>query len=134
MSTFRIVDDWLEFEGVRVAKLLPGLSATFIDRLAETLDAIDENEDTIEKLESRIELLKDDNFRCVECGKHTGDEGEYYLVRNKLWAAAGLRPNGGMLCLAHLERRIGRQLEIKDFTARRPSAEAWQRHLAARTQ
>ena len=75
----------------------------------------------------------DTRFRCVDCGKDTGGEtGEYYTVANDVWAASGLAPNGGMLCLACLERRIGRLLTVEDFTALCPLASAWERHLAAR--
>ena len=69
-------------------------------------------------------------FRCVDCGEDK--DGEYYMVANEVWAASGLAPNSGMLCLACLERRIGRLLVPGDFTALWPSAAAWQRHLAAR--
>jgi hypothetical protein len=71
----------------------------------------------------------DTRVRCVDCGE---DKDEYYMVADELWAASGMAPNGGMLCLAHLERRIGRLLVIGDFTACCPSLAAWQRHLAAR--
>src|ERR1700687_308344 len=67
-------------------------------------------------------------FHCVDCGKDTIHE--YYMVRDELWAAAGMHPNGGMLCLADLERRIGRLLTVDDFTAVFPAN--WQRHVAAR--
>ena len=67
---------------------------------------------------------------CVDCGEEK--DGEYYTVANEVWAASGLAPHGGMLCLACLERRIGRLLVPGDFTALWPSAAAWQRHLAAR--
>ena len=70
-------------------------------------------------------------FRCVDCGKDT--HGEYYMVADEVWAASGLAPDGGMLCLADLERRLGRLLTRHDFTALWPSLEAWLRHLAART-
>jgi hypothetical protein len=73
----------------------------------------------------------DTRFRCVDCGKDTGG-GEYYMVGDDVWAASGLAPNGGMLCLACLERRIGRPLTGQDFTALYPSASAWERHIAAR--
>jgi hypothetical protein len=33
---------------------------------------------------------------------------EWYMVRNELWASAGL--NDGFLCIACLESRIGRKL------------------------
>ena len=72
-------------------------------------------------------------FRCVDCGKDTGG-GEYYTVDDDLWAASGMEPHGGMLCLSCLEKRIGRPLTEEDFTAIRPSASAWERHLAAREQ
>ena len=73
----------------------------------------------------------DTRFRCVDCGKDTGG-GEYYMVGDDVWAASGIAPNGGMLCLACLERRIGRPLTGQDFTALYPSASAWERHIAAR--
>jgi hypothetical protein len=75
----------------------------------------------------------DTTFRCVDCGKDTGESGEYYSVRDDVWAASGLAPHGGMLCLACLEGRIGRLLTGEDFTALWPSAAAWQRHIAARS-
>jgi hypothetical protein len=71
----------------------------------------------------------DTRFRCVDCGKDTGG-GEYYTVEDDLWAASGAED--GMLCLACLERRIGRPLTEDDFTALCPTASAWKRHLAAR--
>lgn len=77
----------------------------------------------------------DTQFRCVDCGKDTGGEvGEYYTVADDVWAASGIAPHGGMLCLACLERRIGRPLIEDDFEAIFPSAEAWERHLTARNQ
>jgi hypothetical protein len=69
-------------------------------------------------------------FRCVDCGEEK--DGEYYTVADEVWDASGLAPNGGMLCLACLERRIGRLLVFDDFTALCPSAAAWRGHLAAR--
>jgi hypothetical protein len=72
-------------------------------------------------------------FRCVDCGKDTSGSGEYYAVANEVWAASGLAPDDGMLCLADLERRIGRLLTPDDFTALWPSREAWRAHLAARS-
>jgi hypothetical protein len=78
----------------------------------------------------------DTTFRCVDCGKDTGQggekSGEYYCVGDDVWAASGLAPNGGMLCLACLERRIKRPLTPEDFEALWPDASAWQRHIAAR--
>jgi hypothetical protein len=68
--------------------------------------------------------------RRVDCGEEP--PGEYYMVRDGLWAASGLAPNGGRLCLADLERRIGRPLEWWDFTHITPTLAAWKRHVTAR--
>jgi hypothetical protein len=73
----------------------------------------------------------DTEDRCVDCGEEK--IGEYYMVRNEVWAASGVAPNGGQLCLTDLERRIGRELTGEDFTTLWPTLEAWERHLAART-
>jgi hypothetical protein len=73
----------------------------------------------------------DRRFRCVDCDKNTSG-GEYYMITDKLWAASGMAPHGGMLCLACLERRIRRPLTDEDFTCMWPSGEAWEQHLAAR--
>jgi hypothetical protein len=40
---------------------------------------------------------------------------EVYGVRNKVWAAAGMKPKGGCLCIGCLEKRLGRKLTAKDF-------------------
>jgi hypothetical protein len=74
----------------------------------------------------------DCRFRCVDCEKDTSNSGEYYAVDDKVWAASGLAPNDGMLCLTCLEQRIGRELNVEDFTAMVPSLEAWERHFAER--
>lgn len=68
-------------------------------------------------------------FRCVDCGAHS----QYFMVSDELWAASGMKPNGGMLCLTDLERRIGRRLTLDDFTAIVPTMGKWRRHVAART-
>jgi hypothetical protein len=73
-------------------------------------------------------------FRCVDCAKDTSNSGEYYSVSKEVWAASGLAPDGGMLCLRCLEKRIGRELNGEDFTAMWPNPDAWERHLAARAQ
>ena len=73
----------------------------------------------------------DPRYHCVDCEKDTNASGEHYHVVNDVWAtSSGLAPNGGMLCLACLERRIGRLLTMKDFTA--VYYPAWERHLIAR--
>jgi hypothetical protein len=42
---------------------------------------------------------------------------EYYMVHREVWAAAGMLPRGGMLCVGCLEARLGRRLTAADFTS-----------------
>jgi len=50
-------------------------------------------------------------------GMVTYDENtELYMVRDKVWKAAGMEPYGGCLCIGCLEKRLGRKLRPKDFT------------------
>jgi hypothetical protein len=76
--------------------------------------------------------IKRGRFGCVDCRKDTNKSGEYYMVRDEVWAASGITPHGGMLCLRCLERRIGREINIEDFTAQCPTLKAWNKHVAAR--
>jgi hypothetical protein len=57
------------------------------------------------------------DFRCRDCGIDTSIRGiaEYYAVHDAVWAAAGMAPNSGMLCIGCLEERLGRQLVGADF-------------------
>jgi hypothetical protein len=64
-------------------------------------------------------------FRCRDCHVDTHNIGHYYMVTDELWAASGMKPNGGMLCLGCLEQRIGRPLTVDDFTAFGPPAWPW---------
>jgi hypothetical protein len=59
---------------------------------------------------------------CIDCGVNTYAIGHYYMVSDDLWASAGMEPDGGMLCLDCLEKRIGRRLTYDDFTAIVPDA------------
>jgi hypothetical protein len=53
------------------------------------------------------------SFDCVDCG---ADFDEYdYRVEDAVWAAGGLEPDGGKLCIGCLERRLGRRLKRDDF-------------------
>jgi hypothetical protein len=45
---------------------------------------------------------------------------EVYTVRSSVWAAAGMEPYGGCLCIGCLEKRLGRKLTPKDFMRRHP--------------
>jgi hypothetical protein len=85
--------------------------------------------DEHEPIEHEPEI--DRTFRCVDCDQDVRD-GEYYMVEDEVGAATGLAPHGGMLCLADLERRIGRWLAIGDFTAIVPSATVWDERVRSR--
>ena len=59
---------------------------------------------------------------------------EYYMVADEVWAASGLAPDGGMLCLVDLERRLGRLLTRQRFHGAVAIPRAWLRSpRAART-
>jgi hypothetical protein len=44
-----------------------------------------------------------------------GADSEVYMIREAVWAKAGMEPFGGCLCIGCLERRLGRKLKPKDF-------------------
>jgi hypothetical protein len=52
------------------------------------------------------------SFACIDCGS---DFDEWYMVEDAVWAASGLAPDGGKLCIGCLERRLGRKLKRDDF-------------------
>ena len=55
-----------------------------------------------------------DSFLCVDCSRHTGAIGDYYMVSDEVWAQA--HPNDdGMLCGKCLSKRLGRPLYADDF-------------------
>jgi hypothetical protein len=49
-------------------------------------------------------------LHCLDCGVNTAEIGEYYMLRDELWAATGVAPDGWMLCVACAEKRLGRRL------------------------
>ena len=61
---------------------------------------------------------------CADCGIGTVTLGDWYMVRGEVWesAWAGCRkpwhsvPGQEILCIACLERRLGRELARADFT------------------
>ncbi|QBZ72764.1 hypothetical protein SEA_GODONK_176 [Gordonia phage GodonK] len=54
-------------------------------------------------------------FLCADCGVDTGKMHEFYFVKTELWLYA-MHSTDGMLCIEHLEKRLGRQLRAEDFT------------------
>jgi hypothetical protein len=57
---------------------------------------------------------KDKKWLCHDCQAHTGVMGDYYMIKDELWERHGCRE--GMLCIACLEARMGRELNPEDFT------------------
>jgi hypothetical protein len=79
-------------------------------------------------------------YDCIDCGTNTapgshareeirqlhaagleakfihGETTEIYMVRDRIWQAAGLEEWSGYVCIGCLEKRLGRQLRPKDFT------------------
>jgi hypothetical protein len=91
-----------------------------------------------------LEGLYSEHHNCIDCGLNTSpgappralaeflmnrdgsvpmtytNESEVYMVREKIWKAAGMEPYGGCLCIGCLEKRIGRKLKRKDFQPGHP--------------
>jgi hypothetical protein len=64
------------------------------------------------------------NVRCVDCNvdllpdtPRGSQDWQQYMVHDDVWAAAGMRPNGGWLCSGCLQTRLGRYLTGRDLTA-----------------
>lgn len=51
------------------------------------------------------------DLECIDCGK----EPELYMVKNEVWASAGLQEFDGWVCLTCLSRRLDRPLAPSDF-------------------
>lgn len=53
-------------------------------------------------------------FKCLDCGIDTSRANELYMLVDNTWMLTGLGPEG-MLCIEHVEARIGRELSSVDF-------------------
>lgn len=53
-------------------------------------------------------------FLCLDCKIDTGRIGEHYMLIDATWRLTGLGKYG-MLCIEHVESRIGRKLRPADF-------------------
>jgi hypothetical protein len=60
--------------------------------------------------------VKHPEFLCVDCGYDTW-VNEYYMVKESVWRASGMKPRNGMLCIGCLETRLSRPLNATDFSA-----------------
>jgi hypothetical protein len=54
-------------------------------------------------------------FFCLDCRTDTCESGEYYMVSDSAWAASVVAPNGGMLCLACLEKAHQTSADLGGF-------------------
>lgn len=63
------------------------------------------------------EVRRHHRFVCSDCGEHTSEINEYYMVHDHVWLTAGMAAEGGMLCIGCLEKHLGRELNRSDFTA-----------------
>lgn len=71
-----------------------------------------------ELLDRILGRVTDDS--CADCGTDTcpsemGLRAEAYMVHDEVWAAAGMGPKGGHLCIGCIENRLGRRLAATDF-------------------
>ena len=83
----------------------------------ETWLCIDCGTNTAPGMSSRAELeaafAADEGDNGVT--QHITADSEIYTVGERVWAAAGMEPMGGCLCIGCLEKRLGRRLRPKDF-------------------
>ena len=88
-----------------------------------------------------------ESWACIDCGINTAPEHknreqmeqafaldwnnqgveqayneftEIYIVKERVWEAAGMKSMAGCLCIGCLEKRIGRTLTAKDFVRNHP--------------
>lgn len=54
-------------------------------------------------------------FNCTSCNINTLHNGEYYMLKNKLWKQIADNKNG-MMCIGCVENKLNRTLKRKDFT------------------
>ena len=50
---------------------------------------------------------------CVGCGQST--LGEFYRLRDHIWAGANCNATGAELCIGCVDERLGRRLTREDF-------------------
>jgi hypothetical protein len=98
---------WLETVMDDIAVLVTRHYAATARELADELGELvyDSSED---EEEERQRLL------CLDCGENTIEIGEFYMVKDDVWAQV-CEPDGGMLCIGCLEERLGRRLVPDDF-------------------
>ena len=73
-----------------------------------TLNSVVIAEETLKTTD--VEIL----HRCLDCGQDTRKMGEYYSLKDRVWACIHPTLNG-MLCIGCAEKRLGRNLTPADF-------------------
>jgi hypothetical protein len=62
-----------------------------------------------------INYYEGNPFICSDCGIDTNKNNEYYMVQDKIWKESKV-PKKALLCIACLEKRLGRMLKKADFS------------------
>ena len=57
----------------------------------------------------------DKRIYCADCGVLAASLGDWYMLKDELWARTGLAPDAGVLCLPCCEQRLGREFRVTDF-------------------
>ena len=68
-------------------------------------------------IQVQIEMSEGKYYERVyrDCGINASARGDWYMLSDDVWAATGMAPAGGVLCLVCVERRLGRDLQEEDF-------------------
>jgi hypothetical protein len=93
------------------------------DNIVETWLCIDCGVNTQPGVPSGPEIRVAFAMGAEEIPTEFNDKTEVYDVKDVIWEQARMRPWSGCLCIGCLERRIGRQLRPRDFSAH--DAKAW---------
>jgi hypothetical protein len=80
-------------------------------------------------------LNRPERIYCIDCARdgrafNVMSEGHYCMVRERVWRSLGMQDYfAGVLCLACVERRLGRRLGLADFAVSRTNADRrfWRR-------
>jgi len=126
---------WYKIAIVSLTCVLPFEDKRFLRRLRQGGKMNDQI-----KLAVDMRDWSSESWLCVDCGFNTApgflsrverqkaikangrriqetidSNSEVYAVRDSVWQRTGLEPEGGCLCIACLEKRLGRRLKSEDF-------------------
>jgi hypothetical protein len=90
----------------------------------ESWACVDCGVDTAPGLQARTQLERTlvavMEGRIARPPQRVDDGAEIYCVTDNVWQEAGMAPRGGCLCVACIERRLGRSLQPADFEPGHP--------------